>query len=336
MTQRKSLVWILSIVMFLSCFIGQVGTASAAKNSTVELLISASNSKVELRVMGHNLDDLYAYDFVVHYNNQKLKFLSTTSSFGGFAVDPLKKDNTVRIARTKVGAVDGLNGDAELATLTFERIASGASEISLTNVQVVNSKLDLKALSDAKTNVPNNVTFSDIKGHWAESAINQAMKLGFVNGYPDNTFKPEREVTRAEFVVMLAKALGLNGAEQKATFKDNIPTWAKPYIETAVNQHIISGYTDGTFRPNNRITREEIAAIAIRALDMNTSNNTKLKFADTKQIAEWAKPYVALSNELGIMQGRGNNNFAPKAAATRAEAVTVILNILKSIEKMQK
>jgi S-layer homology domain. len=331
MTQRKSLVWILSVIMFLSCFIGQVGTASAANNSTVELLINASNSKVELRVMGHNLDDLYAFDFVAHYNNQQLKFLSSSSSFGGFAVDPLMKDNTVRIARTKVGAVDGFNGDTELAVLTFERIASGGSEISLANVQVVNSKLDVKTLSNVKTNVPNNVVFTDIKGHWAESAINQAMKLGFVNGYPDNTFKPEREVTRAEFVIMLVKALGLNGVEQKAVFTDNIPAWAKPYIETAVNQHMVSGYTDGTFRPNNKITREEMAAIIIRALNMNTDNNTKLSFADSKQIAEWAKPYVALSSELGIMQGRGNNKFAPKAPATRAEAVTVILNILKTV-----
>jgi hypothetical protein len=179
------------------------------------------------------------------------------------------------------------------------------------------------------------VSFSDISGHWAEANIKQAVSSGLVKGYLDGTFKPGKSVTRAEFAVMLMNALKPQEAGAELTFKDTekIGAWAQKAVAQAVQAGIIKGYEDGSFRPNAEITRAEMAAMLASALSLTVESNTSTGFADDKDIPAWAKGAVAAIKKLGIVGGQGNNEFAPNAKTTRAEAVTVLLKMLAQNSK---
>ncbi len=175
-------------------------------------------------------------------------------------------------------------------------------------------------------------SFSDIAGHWGEAQIKQAVQQGIVNGYPDGTFKPNAHVTHAQFSVMLTNALKLEGAGAALRFTDelNIGDWAKSAVARLVEKGIVSGYEDGTFRPAANISRAELAVMAARATGGAEAEPAATSFTDDSDIPVWAKPAVAKVHAAGIVSGRGDNRFAPKANATRAEAVTIILNLLKA------
>ena len=174
------------------------------------------------------------------------------------------------------------------------------------------------------------VAFSDIAGHWAEASIKQAVNNGIVKGFTDGTFKPNQIVSRAEFAVMLINALKPQGAGADLTFTDTakIGAWAKEAVAQAVKAGMISGYEDGSFRPDAKITRAEMAKMIANALKLSVESDATTDFADDMDIPTWAKGAVAAMKSLGIVAGTGNNRFNPDAPTTRAEAVTVLLKML--------
>ncbi|WP_240644616.1 S-layer homology domain-containing protein [Paenibacillus paeoniae] len=178
-------------------------------------------------------------------------------------------------------------------------------------------------------------SFSDITGHWAEASIKQAVSVGIVSGYPDGTFKPGRTVTRAEFAVMLMNALKPQGEGASLTFTDKakIGSWAQKSVAQAVYAGVINGYKDGSFRPNEEITRAEMAKMVAKALGLTGEITETHDFADDKDIPDWAKGAVATIKNLGIIEGKGANQFAPGDKTTRAEAVTVLLKMLEQKSK---
>ncbi|CAH0120684.1 3',5'-cyclic adenosine monophosphate phosphodiesterase CpdA [Paenibacillus sp. CECT 9249] len=174
----------------------------------------------------------------------------------------------------------------------------------------------------------------DTEGHWAKAAIDQGVAAGFVNGYGDGTFRPNRQVTRAEFVTMLGRALNLDAGGTPLTFTDtsNIPSWAKDAVAQAVEAGIISGYKDGTFGPHKPLNRAELAAMIVRAGGIRPDSAAKLAFTDAKDIPAWARPYIAAAVDAGLVGGVGNNRFAPRQVATRAEAVTLVIRLLEYVK----
>ncbi len=180
---------------------------------------------------------------------------------------------------------------------------------------------------------PSLPTFSDIAGHWANSAIIDAVDKKLVVGYPDGTFKPNKSVTRAEFTVMLMNALKKEAAGTAPTFKDQdkIDERAEKAIAQAFSAGIVRGYEDGSFRPNTAITRAEMAVMIARALQLPENQATDTGFADDTKIPQWAKSAVKDLRELGLISGRGANRFAPNDPAARAEAVTLLLDMLNKI-----
>ncbi|WP_281384869.1 InlB B-repeat-containing protein [Cohnella nanjingensis] len=177
--------------------------------------------------------------------------------------------------------------------------------------------------------------FGDVSGHWAEAKILQAVGAGIVSGYANGTFKPNQTVTRAEFAVMLAKALKLQGAGGELAFSDQekIGTWAREAIAQAVQAGILKGFGDGSFRPNAAVTRAEMAAMIANALGQPLEANAETGFADDKDIPAWAKGAVSAIRKLGLTEGKGANRFDPSGKMTRAEAVTVLLNLIGQAAK---
>lgn len=171
-------------------------------------------------------------------------------------------------------------------------------------------------------------TLTDIKGHWAESYIRKAVERGYVAGYDDNTFRPGNPITRAEFCKMLVGALGLS-ATANISFSDVAATqWFYKDVQKAAAAGFIAGYENGTFLPNNRITRQEAAVVIARLMAEPSSLREPTALSDYKTIADWARQGVIHVFSKGYMVGDNLKKFNPKGNLTRAEAVKIIESLL--------
>jgi len=186
---------------------------------------------------------------------------------------------------------------------------------------------DSPEVSPAESACTARSAFTDIAGHWGESSIIEASCQDIVQGYPDGSFQPARLVTRAEFTAMLAGLFQWDDAETAISFSDlaDEEHWAKQAIAQAAALGIVSGYPDGSFRPEATITRAEMAVMIAKALGLPTDIDLGTMFADDADIPVWAKSAVASLHQLGIVIGRGDNRFVPYGAATRAEAAIMLL-----------
>ncbi|MGO4184401.1 S-layer homology domain-containing protein [Paenibacillus sp. TAF43_2] len=309
--------------------------AFAADTPVFALTQEKSDKDIRIVVTADKLTDMYAYEVKLSFDAKKLRFKSASSSIAGFSISPIVEGNQIVFAATKIGNKAGENGKSVLSSFLFEPIGNGDTEVLLTDAKLVKSTLDsstLKPNVKLTANLGNSaLSFKDIAEHWAIASIERAVQLGFVNGYTDGTFKPNAQVTRAEFAAMLVRALDLKAdLAADVSFKDagSIPSWASAFVGTAVKAGIITGYEDNTFRPSKPINRAEIAVMVVRALEWKVDQAKKSSFADRSQIPAWAEPSVAMAAEAGIIKGRGENKFAPSANATRAEAVTLLLALI--------
>lgn len=177
------------------------------------------------------------------------------------------------------------------------------------------------------------VPFGDAEKHWAEDSISKAVKLGIVNGFPDGTFKPDDPMTRLQFAAMIVRALKLTASGSAASFADqsDIPAWAEDAVAAAVQMGILQGYEDQTLRPNQTINRAEMITMLMRVqkTDFPAQPNSTT-FKDSEEIPAWAKSSVDYAVSQGLVVGNDENLFAPGDAATRAEAVTVLLRMLET------
>lgn len=171
------------------------------------------------------------------------------------------------------------------------------------------------------------VNLNDIKNHWAKKYIEKLVINGAVSGYPDGTFRPDNNITRAEFITMLVKAFKLESQDKKI-FIDTKEHWANNFISIAASHEIVSGYEDNTFRPDNLITREEMAVMIAKTTKLKLDIEES-KFTDNSIVSIWAKPYINTVVKNGVIQGYPNNTFQPQKNATRAEAVTIIVRALE-------
>ncbi len=170
-------------------------------------------------------------------------------------------------------------------------------------------------------------TLTDIAGHWAEANIRKLVELGAVSGYPDGSFMPDNTITRAEFATILVKAFKLE-IRNGNVFSDTAGHWAKDNVSTAAAFGIAGGYEDGSFGPDDLITREQMAVMSVKAAKLEVVND-ETEFADSAGISEWAKSAVTTAVKNGLMKGYPDNTFQPRGNAKRAEAVTVIMNALR-------
>ncbi|QNK55079.1 S-layer homology domain-containing protein [Paenibacillus sp. PAMC21692] len=177
----------------------------------------------------------------------------------------------------------------------------------------------------------------DIGEHWANKEIHEVIERGIAQGFGDGTFRPNQSVTREQFIVMVMNALRPNEEASAApSFKDgaDLSSWATRAIALADEMGLMSGYEDGTFRPKNELTRSQLAVLLARTLGTDAPNvNSASGYADEATIPAWARPAARLLKVLGIMNGRPGNIFAPLDKVTRAEAVTVILRLVRYLEE---
>ncbi|MBU7320117.1 Ig-like domain-containing protein [Paenibacillus oleatilyticus] len=191
---------------------------------------------------------------------------------------------------------------------------------------------EVKPDKGAGTNTGNNngsvpaVTFKDMNAHWANEAVGKLSTLKLFDGFPDGSFKPEQAMTRAEFITVIVRALKLNTNSQ-AAFSDTGSHWASQAIAAAVAKGIVDGFGD-QFKPDQPITREQMAVILVRAFGLS-ANGTEAKLSDSAAISEWAQSAVSTLINQKLIQGYSDGSFQPKRAATRAEVATMLLRLLE-------
>ncbi len=169
------------------------------------------------------------------------------------------------------------------------------------------------------------VSFTDIKSsHWAYDSVIYLSEKFILNGYFDGTFKPENNITRAEFAKIIVSATGSIDPYALSSFKDiNKDEWYYSYVSTAYSMGYITGYPDGSFRPNDNITRADICTIVNRVLKAEKSSSAT-KFKDDSLIPSYAKDAVYALNSKGIINGYQDGTFSPLTFATRAQTAKII------------
>ncbi|MNC24255.1 Endo-1,4-beta-xylanase A precursor [compost metagenome] len=159
-----------------------------------------------------------------------------------------------------------------------------------------------------------------------------------MEGVTENTFEADRSITRAEWASLLVRSLGL-AQTGKSSFRDVLPEhWYYTSVSAAVEAGIVNGYPDGSFRPDAPVTREEMAAMLVRALAFAGSPAAFLtakqaeavldRFNDSGSIL-WATQETAQAVQAGILQGHAAATLGASAPATRAEAATMLKRFLE-------
>lgn len=167
---------------------------------------------------------------------------------------------------------------------------------------------------------------SDYSGHWAEKQINEFIEKGFMGGYPDGSIRPDREITRTEFIILTNRVFGFTDKSSKS-FTD-IPkgVWYEDEILKAVKAGYISGYQDGTIKPNNIINRVEAADILSILLkwDKNAIDGYKVQYKDSEAIPKSSQPAFYTAVQKNYFKSSTDNWSQPYKNLTRAEAVILL------------
>ena len=184
------------------------------------------------------------------------------------------------------------------------------------------------------------VEFTDITEEfgYAEEAINALAGKGIVDGVGDDKYAPEDYFTRAQFAKIMVLSLGYEPEEYQGGFSDvSAEDWEADYVQAAVDAGIFEGYPDGTFGPDNVITRQEIAAVAGRgAVTAEVVSQEKLDkfvmeksaYLDKDSVPEWAANEVAWLEAEGIFEDFAVENFEPTVEVDRAQAAVVVYKTL--------
>ncbi len=170
----------------------------------------------------------------------------------------------------------------------------------------------------------------DVEFCWAQDAIASLVDEGIIAGYPDGTFKPENPVTRAEFAKMMARAFAIRPTGEPR-FRDIKSNWGKAYITALTEAGIVSGYPDGTFKPDRHITRAEMVTMLVRAVKladkMDSLEQPMPSFEDVGP-GHWAFRAVETAHSLGILPVHFGVVFEPDVATTRAETAWMVKSLI--------
>ncbi|MEA4954375.1 MAG: S-layer homology domain-containing protein [Pseudoflavonifractor sp.] len=227
----------------------------------------------------------------------------------------------------------------QAAKITTAVVVNADGSVRHVPTNVIEKDGKYYAVINSRTNstyalIQNEVTFADAKGKWYEAAVNEMGSRKIIAGRSVSVFNGEASITRAEFAVILVRALGLP-ADGTSAFLD-VPTdaWYSGAVATAVKYGLTEGKGDHQFDPDANITRQEAMLMLQRAAALTgfTGTNGNLdNFADTNNVGSWALYAAKWSVGSGLIQGT-DGKLNPTANISRAESATIILRLLQKAE----
>lgn len=224
--------------------------------------------------------------------------------------------------------------DEKGETLTFETSAQiddkGDVSLSMTHASQYAIVIDDKS---------HQLPFTDLgENQWYEPAVRYAYIHDIMEGTSATTFVPGKSLTRAEAVQVLYNLEGQPTVSESATFPDLVYEWYKPAIAWAEQNSVVDGYEDGTFRPDEPVTREEFAQMlynyaSYKGYDLSAKGDLSA-FPDGEQVQEWAEPAMAWANGNALINGHDDGTLDPQGIAIRAQAASILmrfdLNLVKA------
>ncbi len=188
------------------------------------------------------------------------------------------------------------------------------------------------------TIINNEKTFADLAKHWAKTDVNKIASKLIAHGRDKNTYDPDGKVTRAEFTTLLVRVLGIRDDNINKQFSDVSDQWFAGAVNSAAKVGLVAGYEGGSFRPDARITRQEMAAMVYKAInyagcqiEVTEQENILSHFRDKDRITGWARTPIAAVVKANIVKGRPDGSFAPDTDATRAESAVMLEHALSFI-----
>mgnify|MGYP004466845861 CR=1 FL=1 len=198
--------------------------------------------------------------------------------------------------------------------------------------------------SDAAIKIPEIIapgtTFTDVKNHTNQAAIEELASRGIINGMGSGAFAPDRTMTRAEFAAIITRALGLDAKDTKAFTDVPGSKWYAGYVGAANSSGIVNGIGNKKFNPDGTITRQEAAAMVARAakvcgldtsMDAAVTKDMLAQFGDYRSVASWAKESMAFCYSAGILD-QSDLDIEPAKAILRCEIAQMLYNMLTAAE----
>ena len=231
----------------------------------------------------------------------------------------------------------GAKGNMRASTVMFEVI--NATDDAIDNVYYVTPDIDLNKEKEEKlkTLAPLN-KFTDMVSHWANYDVEYMANEGLIAGKSEGVFDPDAQITRAEYITILDRAMGYELITGETYSDVAADAWYSTYVATAKANGLINGLpTDDGFKPEQPITREEMALFtynAIKAIGRNDEWLSDLpddysKFADTAEVSEWAKEALQYFIHTGIIKGMTDTTVVPKGNATRAQGAVILKRFMQ-------
>ena len=174
---------------------------------------------------------------------------------------------------------------------------------------------------------------ADYSGHWAEDTIQEWFDNDMLKGYEDGSFRPDVQISRAEFMTMVNNAFEYTEKADIDFIDVDSDDWFYPEVQKAVKSGYLLGYEDNTARPDNKITRQEAALIIARIKDLDNYAAGAARFADVAEIAAWAIGGVGAVADEDYMIGYEDITFRPLRFISRAEALVTIDRSMDKVEE---
>lgn len=278
--------------------------------------------------VGNRISSIYEYKYIISGESARVTnifydkensvlrtYLYGTKELKGVDVDINVYDKNKNLISTKKSTIDlkteDMYLDMELQNI-LEDIVFVTVKVSFKGKELAKKTEELNLSIENATD-----KFIDIKNLECERSVKILNGLNIINGYPDNTYKPGNNVTRAEFSTIVTKLKDLETIENDlGVFSDISNHWAKPYINTLNKKGFVSGYPDGTFGPQNNVTYSEAVTILLNAMGYREEVN--------ESKAGWPYNYIIKSREIGLTDGVNIENFS--APANRGNIAMLTLN----------
>lgn len=241
-----------------------------------------------------------------------------------------KFEVSVRAKKTSSGGSGGSGGGGG---------GGGASNVLKGSSSVVSMPVEMLAEDTNKPMERPKHKYNDVADtHWAMDYIQELYHREIAQGDENNNFAPDRTIKREEFTKMIVSAFELLDDTAFVEFDDvDKDAWYYNYVASAYKSLLVSGVGNDKFGIGENITRQDMAVIAYRILNaegVEIKNNAEYeKFADFSEVSDYARTAVSAMQKAGVMSGSGNNEFRPRAFATRAEVARIIVALLECAGK---
>ena len=270
---------------------------------------------------------------VFHYTDDYTKEEGSDKWNGGGGSSAVSSADDVIKLIDKIGTVTKDSGNAiKEARAAYDKLTD-KEKAKVTNY----AKLTAAEKAYADLNKADENGFTDVKDHWAKDAINFVVEKQLFNGTTATTFEPETAMNRAMLVTVLWRLDGKPAAEQAAAFADvEKGSYYADAVAWANANGIVKGYSETQFAPNDKVTREQLAAILYRYAQFKGYDVSKAAdlsgYKDFSQISAYAVDNMKWAAGAGIINGRTADTLAPQGESTRAEVATMLMRFVQNVK----